>query len=157
MRAHTGYNGRPTLHTRGYTPICSIPPKKSDGLSNHHIPTIGKLQCINLNESFECLVFLKTCFMWFNGVEIYINWQSGSRSLRHQRLMGSRGLKLCMHFVETGREEEENPTNFDFCVFFFPPLSTHCTMVNCTCIKLYIVFKCTVHMPQKYCPSPPYP
>ena len=72
--------------------------------ANHYVSTIwkGDLPYINPNESFECWVFLKTRFMWSNGVEIYINWQSGSRSLRHERLMGSRGLKLCMHFAQTG-------------------------------------------------------
>ena len=56
----------------------------------------GKTSSIKLNEPFECLVFIKTCFMWFNGVEICINCQSWSRSLLHWRLMGSRGLKLCI-------------------------------------------------------------
>ena len=62
---------------------------------------------VNLNESFECWVFLKTCFMWFNGVEIYINWQSGSWSLRHERLMGSRGLKPCMQCTRTRWEDDD--------------------------------------------------
>ena len=56
----------------------------------------GKTSSIKLNEPFECLVFIKTCFMWFNGVEICINCQSWSRSLLQWRLMGSRGLKLCI-------------------------------------------------------------
>ena len=126
-------NPQHTLHSRGHTPQnCCLPNHNAVccekeifyRTSNHYVSTIwkGNLWYINLNESFECWVFLKTCFMWFNGVEIYINWQSGSRSLRHERLMGSRVLKLCMHLVRTRREDEEIQIVTSFVILLAPPI-----------------------------------